>query len=294
MFAILVLSFAITYAYRWSVLNRKQTKDGRTCPTPPLLLVGPLIIIAVAFSTLVKSLSILAIAIYAIVLELGLKDNGAGNLHQFIADYLGIELAITIVLIVGTVLMAMRPVAANALYMGIDVAEFFRTTPKSAPSSREILKCRFIRVLDWLKGRENPSRVIFVTHSQGSVLAIDAFADAEISKMLKPLTTELVTMGSPFSHLYQRYFPSWFPGFSDERWRVLKKTISRWHNIYRADDYIGTEIKGNRENFPQNIPIETGGHTGYWNDAQVRSKLEDTLQLSKAAAYRIESSSQGE
>lgn len=57
----------------------------------------------------------------------------------------------------------------------------------------------------------------------------------------------------------------------------MKDKISGWTNIYRIDDFVGTEIGDKDGDWPVNRPVEPKGHTGYWADDQVRAILEETV-----------------
>jgi hypothetical protein len=58
---------------------------------------------------------------------------------------------------------------------------------------------------------------------------------------------------------------------SPSSWAILQRLVTRWVNIYRMDDYIGTYIApaDSRvpldQQFPINRPIGAGGHTRYWH-----------------------------
>jgi hypothetical protein len=62
----------------------------------------------------------------------------------------------------------------------------------------------------------------------------------------------------------------------------LDQTISRWKNVFRVDDAIGTHIDGNQTatapgTFPSNEVSGFGGHPGYWEDAAVLTVIQDLL-----------------
>jgi len=113
-----------------------------------------------------------------------------------------------------------------------------------------------------------------VAHSQGTVIALDVLWLLWANNLLQDREVYLVTMGSPFTHLYQHYFPDRYPPlFADGRlnpkWGAsLDKTVDAWVNLYRIDDFIGTCVEGSGT-FPVNQkPLGPRGHTGYWSDAE--------------------------
>ena len=158
------------------------------------------------------------------------------------------------------------------------------------------IRSRFRRVVDYLSDDGPFDRWVIVAHSQGTVVVLDELAaDASVRQSVfrRPASEEririydslagdagfaLVTCGSPFSHLYQHYFPLQYPPLNDPRWAALLRRVGRWHNVYREDDFVGTEIEtGVGEDKLTNQPIGLGGHTGYWSDDRFLVQLEQVL-----------------
>jgi hypothetical protein len=130
---------------------------------------------------------------------------------------------------------------------------------------------------------EKPDRLDIVSHSQGTMIAIDLI-DLRGWNWLKELPAKsgglgLVTMGSPYTHLYGHYFPSSFPPV--ETRANLKKAdpanlqagglLRDWLNIFRIDDFVGTHI--GKGSWPAEFPVFPNGHTNYWVDRGVVDKL---------------------
>src|ERR1044071_5613755 len=164
------------------------------------------------------------------------------------------------------------------------------------------IEARFRRVLEEVLSEGDVSHLTVVSHSQGSVIALDVLWydwAADLIGKTKVKNLFLVTMGSPFTHLYQHYFPARYPALflngsfnSDPAsgWGRLYKTFTSedpkkqtraWINLFRVDDPIGTHI--NEENvdptgaFPKNFALGPGGHTNYWCDARALEKMKDLL-----------------
>ena len=103
------------------------------------------------------------------------------------------------------------------------------------------------------------------------MIAIDVLWFEWAANLLKGIEVDLVTMGSPFTHLYQYYFPNRYPELFvgpnlNQAWGShFTTTVKLWLNIYRVDDFVGTYIDGNGT-FPTNVCIAAGGHTGYWHE----------------------------
>jgi hypothetical protein len=125
------------------------------------------------------------------------------------------------------------------------------------------------------------AELIVLSHSQGTIVAADVLAEAATAEALKPFKRRAwMTFGSPLTHLYNHYFPGEYPrlDFQSARWRGIDQNIEQWTNVYRIDDFVGTFVEnpGNPQK-PVNIPVDRGGHTGYWSDRQVLGKIHDFL-----------------
>lgn len=221
-----------------------------------------------------------------------------GRLFCLLEEYIMPLLAYAV-----TGILAVAPIAMRPLSLGINVAgdviiylnDFhWRRTPDAPPSRtfaetafpgllrvrRHILPPQFgyafrIRIQDRLRNlvndlikTEEPDRIDFVCHSQGTVITLDVLATlGDDWGRVRQLT--LVTMGSPRRHLYSRYFGHAFPELV-----AAPDGVTRWTNIFRIDDFIGTHV---RTDSSDEIAIGVGGHTNYWRDARVRDILRDRL-----------------
>ena len=146
-------------------------------------------------------------------------------------------------------------------------------------SRRDTIHRRFKRILDYYRENlpGNPTLTI-VSHSQGSMIAIEVLNDDELSWVNQKFKqVNLITMGSPFHHIYQEYFQHFYPPLDDEQWKNLRTRVGRWLNIFRIDDFVGTDIEFPKT-LPQsadgmytNHPVECRGHMLYWSDRQVLS-----------------------
>lgn len=144
------------------------------------------------------------------------------------------------------------------------------------------IDARFQTVLKVMLERENPDELIIVSHSQGTVIAIDNLGSKEVTdKIHKGLSVSLITMGSPISHIYQHYFPNAF-NLREKAQNLKDKNIS-WLNIYRRDDFVGrmipdTQCKSSLTALadlnPKNENVGPRGHTGYWSDKEVHACLQ--------------------
>ncbi len=134
-------------------------------------------------------------------------------------------------------------------------------------------------------------RVIFVGHSQGTVILYDYLSHHDnlvserrsVEKTLRPgenaMTIDVVTVGSPLKHLYRYYFRDYDWPEKDEQIR-LTRSVTSWTNISRVDDPIGADVlfesatdpKGDERDLRklvENHGIGPGGHITYWKANEV-------------------------
>lgn len=175
--------------------------------------------------------------------------------------------------------------------------------PPSGYWLRERIKDRLKVLVHQLIRDERPDLLAIVAHSQGTVVAIDVI-DEEGARWLAAMPEGgrllLVTMGSPYRHLHHHYFASSFPSHldrpalhrrdEDQVWSEDKNpgVLSRWVNIFRIDDFVGTHIdmpqpsvgeNGARPSWPEERPVAPNGHTLYWVDDNVAPILREVLEF---------------
>lgn len=111
-------------------------------------------------------------------------------------------------------------------------------------SRRQVIHARMQRILNHYRDNmtERPELIV-IAHSQGTQIAIEVLNDPELSWLNNQFcSVKLVTMGSPFSNLYQHYFSHIYPPLDAPYWSSLRRRVDRWTNIFRIDDPVGTEI----------------------------------------------------
>lgn len=142
---------------------------------------------------------------------------------------------------------------------------------------RNAIDARFRRVLYYGAEVFQPDRITVISHSQGTVIATQMLQNKWIRKKIDKLKEGdpngaapevlLITMGSPVTHIYRRYFGEFFGvSLSD------MPEGTAWHNIHRTDDFVGTTIEG-VDGLAGNWPVPAGGHTGYFTDFYVWRRL---------------------
>ena len=142
---------------------------------------------------------------------------------------------------------------------------------------RERIQNRLKLVLEnTVKPREY-DRVIFVAHSQGSVVVYDYLHDggSSLYPELGGAAPSLLTFGSPLGSLYQKYFYEY--AASQTVTPELASRLKCWINLYRVDDYIGGRITPPSGLRIDNYVMGRGGHTNYWTEREVAEALDAIL-----------------
>jgi hypothetical protein len=159
---------------------------------------------------------------------------------------------------------------------------------------RARIKDRLAVLIEQLIKDEVPDQLVLVSHSQGTVIAIDLIDERGVSWRQARngrMSLALITMGSPYRHLYMTYFPDSFAA-PRRRGTALQPAshggqLLYWSNIFRIDDFVGTHIDSAFHlapgaapplyQWPQECPVAANGHTNYWTDANVIPLLRDRL-----------------
>lgn len=118
--------------------------------------------------------------------------------------------------------------------------------------------------------------VIFVAHSQGSVIVYDYLHDSGPGYgELGGARPALVTFGSPLGPLYQKYFHEYASRVPAARELAIR--LRCWINLYRVDDYIGGRISPPPGLLIDNRAMGLGGHTSYWSEPEIADALDSII-----------------
>jgi hypothetical protein len=302
--AIVILVKRVRWARTW--LKRNTTRPPYTFPTSPpditrllvnAALIGGIIVVATMGGVVFVTVFFLGLPRSLPVLGVNL-----------------ISLANVFSSMIVTLLVFAIAVFAQGLRDGLHVLtdvinHFFRRrdpfplpwgTETPAPvqvfETQQRIEHRFKAVLNALLEDPEVTHMTIVSHSQGTMIAIDVFSLTGLSSTVRSTMTarletltefHLVTMGSPLTHLYEHYFPFRYPPLISHAWGGLKQTIKHWINVYRVDDYVGTFItpvpgwmnSSRTATVLLNVPIDPGGHIGYWRQPAVfsLSPIKETL-----------------
>ena len=238
---------------------------------------SPFVVVGYVVTTLVYG---------AIFIGLGwhLLDNsvpwaaGAEWVNKKDAEFKAAAIAMTTFVV--TVILSTQSHLLTALDLVLDVIAHFRTGTCGRFVLWERIVGRFRVVVEDTLRETGADRLVIISHSQGTTVAAHGLGVLKIDDCsVRPVDLGkarviLITMGSPIQHLYGHYIPS--------RYRTTEvESVIRWINIFRKDDFIGTEIPDplvDGQTYPENQPIGLGGHSDYWRDSRVISRLEPLMR----------------
>ena len=181
-------------------------------------------------------------------------------------------IAFFVISLIGFALLRLSDKIASGIGVARDVTSYLTRTDRANPLLSNMnshyvyadeIQARFNAVVNHVlhqEGRENISRITFMSHSQGTVVAA---VGLQMGAQDLPVKPTLITMGSPLTHIYGHYF--------SENYQFTPPTnaaLERWFNIYRRDDFVGTRVHGNGTD-AENFKIRPKGHSHYWSDTLV-------------------------
>jgi Protein of unknown function (DUF2934) len=271
-------SIASVVMATWAVRIRwARRHEAPTTSSPPRLIIGAatqawILVIAIL---LASDGMIMAMGVVADLA--GFQLPAAANRLLDVLDRIIVDLAAPVGLITfaGVIyVLVSETVARMIVHVITDVANHFYRPSEDFPVRRQI-ENRFRTVFQRLVDAERPTRITVIAHSQGSMIAFDALTQIVSADWFRPhigrMRIDVVTVGSPLTHLYQHYFPFDYPPCDDPKWSKLRPVVRSWYNVYRVDDYVGTFVTTGseapeRQDWPKNIPAKPGGHTDYWKE----------------------------
>ena len=131
--------------------------------------------------------------------------------------------------------------------------------------------------------RDSSQKIILYSHSLGSVIALDSLINSGVWGADDEVC--LVTLGSPISRFFIRFFPGYlFPASIENAAAIAARRLRRftWINIHRRWDYVGTGLGLDKSNL--GVELCTGqiskvfsSHSNYWGDELVVEKLKAGL-----------------
>lgn len=148
---------------------------------------------------------------------------------------------------------------------------------------RERIQKRLEALIEGIMTTERFDRLVFLTHSQGTVIMHDYLRSARDNKMPGNIARiDAITLASPLSHLYQHYFRAYQAQVGSAT--ILNPKLASWTNVWRIDDPIGGRVDIVTDGFVKNQPLPEGGHVNYWREERVCEVILDIIDPTPAAA----------
>jgi hypothetical protein len=167
-------------------------------------------------------------------------------------------------------------------FPGLETDEAPASLQGTTDVQRQRIADRFRCLVAYLAKEHDIGQITIMAHSQGTITAIEQLKtiDQWLGGGLPKI--RLITIGSPYSHIYQTYFSNQFSAPAPEH-------VAKWINIYTVDDYVGTHVdeSARKGTTPKNIEREAEardrklgnlppiGHNGYWTDEVVMQIIKD-------------------
>jgi hypothetical protein len=158
---------------------------------------------------------------------------------------------------------------------------------------RQKMLARYRALLVHLRAR-GYDRVVFVAHSQGSVLTATLLHEANLPL---PHRVSMITFGCPLRQLYSERFPSQYAWVRQPELvrRFVPAVSERWINVGTAGDPVGrtvfadvpvpwvagkpTEITGTP--CLEDLPLGRGGHSSYWTIPTLYARLAELIEAGR-------------
>ena len=155
-------------------------------------------------------------------------------------------------------------------------------TPDQHPRRARIQR-RLGELMARIAQTEHFDRVIFVSHSQGTVILHDYLCSAQAAQDLgSTRRIDVITLASPLTYLYKHYFPAYdgVPGPA----AALRAKLASWTNMWRIDDPIGNRVEILEDGFVTNATLPAGGHVDYWREKEVCDVILRLIRAGSAPA----------
>lgn len=149
---------------------------------------------------------------------------------------------------------------------------------------RQRIQKRLEALIDEVIASQNADNVVFLAHSQGTVILHDYLLDHDNlvgrthsarKSLYDAKRIDVVTIGSPLTHIYRHYFQDYDqPLASGASTTPLIGRVGSWTNMWRVDDPIGQDVRLAASSMAiDNRGLGPGGHTYYWREDALCEKL---------------------
>jgi hypothetical protein len=139
------------------------------------------------------------------------------------------------------------------------------------PIRRERITARLDVVMQRLVQGKGYDDVLFLAHSQGTVIVFDYLRSGLAKQRFGDLRPHVISAGSPIGALYEYYFNEY--GDVGAAMARMQPQPASWTNFYRLDDPIAGTIVADADSAQkiklENVDIGLGGHLRYWPNQTV-------------------------
>ena len=289
---VFVGGIAVLVAISRHVRSRRSTKPAGELHLPRLIINGWVLTALIAFGLVNTALCFVWVEGFGIF-QPALHALGLTSVRQFDVPAEIVQMAMlttTGLLIIGQIPAIATPLSGVLQIMQglidhhyrprVSIARRLSRTKADAPIRRDHINARLEVVMDELIRKSGYKRVVFLSHSQGSVIVYDYLKD-NAGRIGAPI--HVLTAGSPLGALYAYYFNEY--GNVENVLHKLAPHVVTWTNLYRSDDPIaGPILPGSeRPNASRlaiafrDIEMTPGGHLRYWKEPMVCDTIRNLL-----------------
>jgi hypothetical protein len=278
-----LLLMGCVYVRRWWLSRNYQQRLEASGDRAQLQRAGPVELPRLVFSPLL--LGWLIIAVVVIIALIFTNPNEARDVSGVRGAMLGIAAiaAILFPFLLGhrttNFIHIARDLLDHHYVPSLETAYYFFPSyfrPKARNPRRRRIQARLLEMLRQRVEKMPYTGIVFVAHSQGSVVVFDYLARDEDPVELGGAKIGLVTFGSPIGHIYEKYFHE----YRETRDKIarVEARLEGWTNLTRVDDYIGGNIASDRATKISNVVLGCGGHTGYWEVKDIALAVDDMIR----------------
>lgn len=203
------------------------------------------------------------VVVFALINDYAISNPSQEALDPEFVSFWPIWIGLCLLAIVG---LSFSSGIRHGLHIACDVVGHFAMPSSGFPVRTQIGR-RFLATIRFLKDAADgeEQELLIVAHSQGTVIVLDQLVAGLWERELRGYfsSVTILTFGSPITHLYQNYFPSQYPPRDGTLSYGVPRTDFRWCNVYRVDDFVGTELAG--QGVEEQVAGEMGGHGRYWD-----------------------------
>jgi hypothetical protein len=180
------------------------------------------------------------------------------------------------------------------LDLAYDIASYLREPSLDSSrwkAPREKMLARIAGLLEHVSRTRAYDHTVFLTHSQGTVLATALLNDPDGNVTIPGGRTTLVTMGSPLRNLYANRLPeqfAWADRLAVQPDQFVRRVDTAWVNFFVHGDLVGRRLFSDEHQTPTmfskpyqhgDVDAGPGTHGSYWTSSVVFQGLIRLIDL---------------